>query len=377
MKALEIQQMPSVKRLLASAIIVYFGTVYTAWGFDLRGYADINYARSFGQKGSIEGNGAFMLGQMDFFVTQLIQNRIEVLAEAVIESDLEGHTEIDLERLQAGYIFNDWFKIHAGRFHNVLGYWNTAYHHGRIYQTTIGRPKFLAFEDNGGVLPVHIVGLQVSGDIRTHPLLIEYAVIGGNGSHIEPDEFITSKLEAENTSDPNKNKAISANLTVWVPSVPGLGLGASSSHGIVPAFDGSPLDSNKIAEVSQQITGGHLVYLNSGRTPVDFELLSEYYAFRDKDTFTDTGTYKASAYYVQAAVYVMSRFIPYARFEHMNVRPGDPYFSVLNKTEYTLKLVGIRFSQNVDSAIKAEVQRVEPEGPGHYTRYAVQWALAF
>ena len=358
-------------------ILLVLATAPAARALDLRGYADINYVRSFGHQGYIEENGAFMLGQMDFFASQLIQNRIEVLVETVVESDFEGTTEIDLERLQAGYIFNDWFKVYAGRFHNVLGYWNTAYHHGRIYQTSIARPQFLAFEDKGGVLPVHIVGVQVSGDIRTSPLLIEYAVIGGNGSHIQPDDVWGYSLQPENTTDPNKNKAVAANLTFWVPSVPGLGFGASSNHGIVPAFDGSPLDSNVIAEVSQQITGGHLVYLNSGRTPVDFELLSEYYAIRDKDNFTDTGTYKASAFYVQGALYLLTRFIPYVRYEHMNVQSGDPYFSVLNKSDYNLKLAGIRFSQNVDSAIKAEVQRVEPEGSGHYTRYAVQWALAF
>jgi hypothetical protein len=365
------------RRLPSLLILVILGTVHTAWGFDLRGYADLNYARSFGNKGSIEENGSFMLGQMDLFMTQLIQNRIEVLSEAVIESDNSGNTDIDLERLQAGYVFNDWLKIYAGRFHNVLGYWNTAFHHGRIFQTTIGRPQFLNFEDKGGILPVHIVGLQISGDLRTNPLLFEYALIIGNGSHIQPHELLGYALDPENTADPNKNKAISANLTVWVSAVPGLGFGVSSDHGIVPAFDGPPVDSNRIAEVSQQILGGHLVYLNSGRSPIDVELLSEYYSIRNKDTFSDTGTYKAAAYYVQVGVYIVNRFIPYARFEHVDTRRGDPYFTLLNWADNTRKIVGIRFSQNVDSAIKAEIERIEPAGPGHYTRYAVQWALAF
>jgi hypothetical protein len=377
-KAMETPVMRSIKSLISPlALLMLLLTASHAHGFELRGYADLNYARSFGNKGSIEENGAFMLGQLDLFMTQLIQNRIEVLAEAVIESDTEGNTEIDLERLQAGYVFNDWFKIHAGRFHNVLGYWNTAYHHGRIFQTTIARPQFLAFEDRGGILPVHIVGVQVSGDIRTNPVLIDYAVIAGNGSHIEPDDILGYALQPENTADPNKNKAISANLTLWPVFLPGLGFGVSSDHGIVPAFDGSTLNAPKIAQVSQQILGGHFVYLNSGRSPVDFEFLSEYYSFRNKDTFSDTGSYWASAYYIQGAIYILNRFIPYARYEHVNTRMDDPYFALLNTGDSIRKLVGIRFSQNVDSAIKAEVQWVDPEGQDHYTRYAVQWALAF
>ena len=78
---------------------------------------------------SIGENGAFAIGEFDLFMTHLIRNRIEVLFELVIESDIEGVSFIDLKRVQVGYVFSDALKLYAGRFHNILGYWNTTFHH--------------------------------------------------------------------------------------------------------------------------------------------------------------------------------------------------------------------------------------------------------
>ncbi|MFX6330640.1 hypothetical protein ABTF76_20520, partial [Acinetobacter baumannii] len=63
-------------------------------------------------------------------------------------------------------------------------YWNTAFHHGAQIQTAVLRPKFLEFEDGGGILPAHTVGLWGTGRLRLGDGRIEYDLYAGNGARI-------------------------------------------------------------------------------------------------------------------------------------------------------------------------------------------------
>lgn len=43
-----------------------------------------------------------------------------------------------------------------------IGYWNNAYHHGRVMHPTIERPQVAEREDGGSLLRVHSAGVQRS-----------------------------------------------------------------------------------------------------------------------------------------------------------------------------------------------------------------------
>src|SRR4029079_168390 len=100
------------------------------------------------------------------FMTSAINDRVSVLAEVVLEASA-ANTQVttDLERLQLTYRLNDHLNLSAGRYHTGIGFYNGAFHHGSYFETPIGRPRIFAFEDEGGVLPVHEVGVSVRGKV--------------------------------------------------------------------------------------------------------------------------------------------------------------------------------------------------------------------
>ncbi|MBI3610293.1 MAG: hypothetical protein HY204_06280 [Nitrospirae bacterium] len=366
-------------------ILVMDQTERTAWGLEFKGFADVTYSRSTIDPGLSppntidpdERNGTFGLGPFDLFLTQPLENRLEVLSELVVESDRTGDSFIDLERLQMSYLFSAAFQIHAGRFHNILGYWNTAYHHAALFHTTIDRPKFLAFEDNGGILPVHLVGVWLSGTVAASPTDIEYGVMAGNGARIDNDrDRFTFTLDPGNISDPNKNKAVSANLA-FKPSIPaGLGLGIFGNFSQVPILD-ITLPTSLTQQVDQSILGADLFYQNMQNGSSCLELLAEYYRFIDKDSQASTGRFTSSAYYVQSGYHLTERFVPYLRYEQVRIAAGDPYFTALGTTNSNRWVYGLRCSLNPSSAIKAEVRVIDLVGLDRYIEYAAQWAFGF
>jgi hypothetical protein len=140
------------------------------------------------QKGD---NTAFSLGQLDLFVTSDISEKFKFLSEIVFEGGPDniygitrGETNtfgVDVERYLVQYSYNDYLNVEAGRWHTAIGYYNTAYHHSTWFQTTTDRPFLFDFEDRGGILPIHTVGVSASGLIPSGSLGLHYVAEVGNG----------------------------------------------------------------------------------------------------------------------------------------------------------------------------------------------------
>ena len=142
-------------------ISVLFLSSQSGHAFELNGFADVSFTKS--TEGADEfRNGDFAFGTLDLYFAQTLDD-IDILLELGVE---EGD-EMDVERVTIGYTFSDALKVRAGRFHTPLGFWNTSYHHGVQLQPTIERPDFLKFEDDGVILPVHVIGAYVSGRAST------------------------------------------------------------------------------------------------------------------------------------------------------------------------------------------------------------------
>src|SRR4029077_14099054 len=133
--------------------------------------------------------------------------RVKALIELVFEHETGGSLTTDLERLQVGYTFNDAFTLWLGRFHTPFGYWNTAFHHGQQLQTSILRPQMIDFEDRGGVLPVHTVGLWGTGATRAGDGKVAYDLYVGNGPTIKENE-----LDPNNSGKPHPGSSVGFNL---------------------------------------------------------------------------------------------------------------------------------------------------------------------
>ena len=99
--------------------------------------------------------------------------RLQVIADFFYSADLESFrilaevqfdlTGADVERLQAGWRFSPDLSLWFGRFHSPIGYWNVEHHHGHYMETSAERPQIIEFEDEGGPLPIHLVGGLLTG----------------------------------------------------------------------------------------------------------------------------------------------------------------------------------------------------------------------
>jgi hypothetical protein len=350
--------------------------------FELRGFGDLTFTKS-DVPGSQDHHGSFTLGQVDLYITQPITDRIDLLAELSIESDTaSSETTIDVERLQISYQAKNWLVVRAGRFHNILGYWNITFHHGREIQTTIDRPRMLAFEDKGGFLPVHLVGLWAGGYVPAGPLLFDYGIMVGNGPKItgvsiSPPPY-NGSLDPNNISDNSGNKAVSFKLTLHPMAMHNTGLSICGNFSRVEGFD---TDGKQIANVNQQILCSEAHYVTE-----TIELLTEFYTIFDQDEQTDLGHFTNYTWYAQAAYTFAGRYMPYLRYEHTSVDEGDPYMSMLNVVDTFRTILGFRYNLSSASSLKAEVRFVSNPAPsgaagdylaGNGHEFAVQWAFWF
>jgi hypothetical protein len=85
--------------------------------------------------------------------------------------------EADLERIQFGWEPSDHSVVWLGRFHQASSVWNHQHHHGQFLQTSISRPASEEWEDEGGIVPQHFLGMlwesswRVGGEYRLHSAL--------------------------------------------------------------------------------------------------------------------------------------------------------------------------------------------------------------
>jgi hypothetical protein len=364
---------PWIGRLLLAAAVAAFSPLSIAGAFEFKGFGDVTFTKS-DLSDSEARHGSFALGQFDLYLNQPVGDRVDVLSELVFETDTEsGNFGVDLERLQISYLVADWLVLHAGRFHNLLGYWNMAYHHGSQIQTSIERPQILSFEDDGGILPVHLVGLWLSGYAPVGPVLLDYGLMLGNGPKIQDVGSLNGgSLNPNNVSDNSGNKAFAFNLTLHPQALPDLGVGLCGNISQVEGFStvvGVPV---QVSDVSQQIYCGDLTYITQ-----QVELLFEYYAIFDRDRMSATGRHTNQGGYVQAAYTFAQKYVPYVRYEWISADEQDPYMTELGAVDLTKEILGFRYNLLSSSSIKAEVRFVRRPDMEHAHEFAVQWAFWF
>lgn len=344
--------------------------------FEFNGFADVTYTSTDRTMSSGSNNG-FGLGQLDFYVSQQIAPRLDVLSELVVESPGEGFV-VDLERLQIGYAISNTQRLRAGRFHNLLGYWNTAYHHGAQLHTSVGRPFFLEFEDENGIVPVHMVGLWWSGRFDTGLGRLKTGLMFGNGASISAD--LTggeiAELNPNSAGDADNDKAVSWNLSFGPAAVSGLEVGFSGQIGKVNIED-TNLVPTLNDEIDQFLWAADLVYITS-----KVEFLSEYFAWSHDSTALSTKFNDSDAYYAQLGIRVSDNVTPYVRYESLDAN-SDPYFDAVGMTvpgvdrHKSVTVLGVRRDMTLRSALKAEYRAVDDDYEGTYNEAAVQWSFAF
>jgi len=303
---------------------------------EIRGFTDITFSTERRVNAGRATPSTFSLGQYDLFITSKLTDTVSVLSETVLEFGEDNELVVDQERLELKYAPSDLFSVRIGRMHTPLGYWNHAFHHGAWLQTTAFRPLLYSFEDDGGILPVHSVGIQFFGLWRLQALDLDYtlSVVNGRGRRV---------TEVQNLQDRNDAKAFTVLLGAAPQFPPGLRFGVNAYLDKIPSDEDTP---GRNGEIDELILGGYVVYLNR-----NLELLAEVSRIHHRDRVSRL-SFDTWGLYAQAA-YQLGRWKPYYRFDFIDFGNGDPYF-VPNDSDTRKHTFGIRYDPFTWLGLKLE-----------------------
>jgi len=285
---------------------------------------------------------SFSLGQLDLFVTSDVSDKFKFLSEIVFEAgadDIYGVVGgqantfgVDIERYLLQYSFNDYLNISAGRGHTAIGYYNTAYHHSSWLQTTTDRPLLFAFEDQGGILPIHMIGVSTTGSVPSGRLGLHYVAEIGNGR-----SSAGSLLDqpVQNEVDDANRKAFNLELFARPDVVPGLQTGFSVYHDVL-----SPANAPRVDET---IYAAHAILIRP-----KYEWLNE--VVLDRHTLLGSSkSFNTPAFYTLTSRQ-LGMYRPYFRYQYINGANTEPIFP--NIALRHGPSAGLRFDASESVALK-------------------------
>lgn len=344
-------------------------------GIPLHGFVDVGAGWSAGSDPSrLRG---FHAGSLDLYLTPQIGTRVKSLIELVVEFDEAGGS-IDMERIQIGYTFSDALTLWGGRFHTPFGLWNTSFHHGANLQTSITRPRFIDFEDGGGLIPAHSVGLWANGKVALGAGKLSYDAYVANGPSIRE-----RRLDPNTFTDANADKMVGFNVG-YAPhgAMSGLSVGL---HGFRTNVGEYSAGDALRATTRVRALGAYVGY-----DMREWEVFGEYYRFRNADADAVPGLASHAGF-----LHVGRNFgalTPYARYERASLDPRDNYFrSLLTGRSFTHLVFGARYALDANSSLKLELRRSREAAAGlidesgalidvdaaAYRRAQFQYSIAF
>jgi hypothetical protein len=318
----------------------------------IRGFGDVDL-RGTDRRGATT---SFSLGQLDLFVTSDVSEKFKLLSEIVFEADQKNSFGVDVERLLLQYSPNDLFKLSAGRYHTAIGYYNTAYHHSTWLQTATGRPFLFQFEDGGGILPIHNVGVSATGLIPSGRLQLHYVAEIGNGraSRSPLDEPV------QNVVDENNGKAVNFALFATPEAVRGLQFGFSTYHDHL-----TPANAPRIGEL---IFAAHAVMVRP-----NFEWLNEALLIRHA-LDGSSRVFNTPGFYSQISKRFGS-YRPYFRYQYVNGSNSEPVFPDVGRRQGPS--VGLRFDASESVALKLQYDRTDLRHQPAFNDLTLQLAFTF
>jgi hypothetical protein len=317
--------------------------IYGDTGFTVRNHANVK--------------DSFDAARLDFFPTASI-DRLSFLAEAVFEAGENNEFGIDVERMQVAYLFADWFRLKAGRMHTAYGYYNDAYHHGKIFELATDRPFAAQFEDGAGLLQAHIVGAAADGKIPLGSALdVHYDVEVGNGRGFSLDEV--SVLNAR-----KNDKMVNARLRLLPHFLEGLIIGGNIFRDEIPAAPAPATPATPPTGVANSlreiVVGAHVAYMEHG-----FHVILEgsYISHKDEVLGTKYADYSG---FVEFG-YTIGTVTPYTRTEHILFDAKlDPLYQEVPLYQNAQSLddvrLGVKWAATENLALKLEGRtlRVHP-----------------
>jgi hypothetical protein len=305
------------------------------------------------------------VGSLDFFLTPRLGARTRALFELNFEVGRDGAVAVDLERAQIGYQFADSATVWLGRFHTPFGYYNTAFHHGQQIATSLRRPRFLQFEDQGGILPAHTVGGWLTGSERLGEQKLTYDFYVGNSQRISG-----GTLDMNNPGNTHGNVIVGANTGLLLGGpLDGLKVGL---HGFTTRIEDQDVAPYLMTRVKAY--GAYAAYDTD-----QWEHIAEFYVFNDENLSGTPGIHRSKAGFVQLG-YRAGAFTPYARYERATLEQGDNFFAAQTLgSSYLREALGLRFDVDLKAALKLELAHTHDTDRDFltYDEALLQYAIRF
>jgi len=297
-------------------------------GLEIKVYGDADYGVSTQQMANPQYTGAtvhnsFAAAALDVFPTYS-RDRLNFLAEIMFEGQPSNNIDVDLERLQVTYLVAEWLRLRAGRSHVAFGYYGDTYHHGRIFDLTTSRPYFIQFEDSGGLLMSHTVGVGLEGTLKSRALDFRYDFDVGNGRPSDPTSVpLLYALQDK--------KELNLRLRLMPRFIDGLIIGGNVQY--VPIEASPPNPAPGIVPLADSLDeydfGAHIAYMEN-----HFHLIAEGAIMLRRDAVTQV-EYRHTIGFFEGG-YQIGVFTPYTRIEGGHFDPkGDPYLANQNFTSNT------------------------------------------
>lgn len=279
------------------------------------------------------------------------------LAEFFVSRD-----EHEMERLQVGIAPNASNKIWMGRFHTPLSYWNTAYHHGAYLQPSITRPGIAEYEDEQGILPMHLTGILLDGSKELSQTRLNYELAVGVGP------ILKDALTPMNITAPSAEGrfSISSKLGFQPLNSDANETGVFGGYTEIPIRDGLYTNAKQIVagafynkEWSQWRFIGELTFIQSRlENPLGVS----------RSSFANV--------YVHGEYKVSEKLTGYGRVE-ASANAHNPYLQMFPGFISARALIGGRWEPLPKQAIKFELIRNERQDNHRYNELGVQWSMVF
>jgi hypothetical protein len=313
--------------------------------------------------GASRADWDFFEGSIDFCTSVAIYERFHVLSEIVLEGDQQsGDVGVDVERLWAKYAFGDALCLKLGAEHSPLVHYNRLFHHGRWMWTGATSPLLARFEDSGGLLPTHIMGLEASGRFDVGIGSLEYVATVGDGRALTND--FRSRI-----FNVGPVPTFAGSLGFSPAGVNGFQTGFAFLSSDIPKDASNPLRQSSIREF---IESAYIDYRAHG-----LEVLGEVTLIQHKVRKTNE-SFEHKLAYLQAG-YKIGDFTPYARFDLQATTVKDPYYETNNRDlPLWQQVLGVRYDLCEFVALKAEpgFGRLEVRNPTNGETHH-RWGFVF
>lgn len=296
----------------------------------VHGFGELDLNRSFEQG----NNNSSAVGELEMLISSRLSNRLTVLGDIEVTAANSQRVSIELERLLLRYSPSDYFNLSAGRYFTTIGYYNSA-HRGTWLQSAVDPPFSFESEDEGGILPIHNLGVSANGRIPSGALGLRYiAEIGAaHTSRRRLDQ------PGQDVVDENNSVAYNFALLARPDRIPGFQAGFSIYRDRL-APTGAP-------KIGQTIMAVHLVY----RRPA-FEILNEALVVRHA-MVGESRVFNTTSFYTQVSRQ-FGKYTPYFRYDYVNAPDLEPLFSDVGRRNGPS--FGFRYDMGEFVALKAQYQ---------------------